>query len=63
MGFDLFITTDKNLRYQQNIGDRRVATLVLWTTSWPHIKQHAAAVASVAIDLRPGEFRELDRPS
>ena len=63
MGFDLFITSDKNLRYQQNLGDRQVATLVLWTTSWPDIKPHAAAVASVALGLRPGEFRELARPS
>lgn len=32
MGFDLFVTTDKNLRYQQTLAGRQVATLVLWTT-------------------------------
>lgn len=63
MGFDLFITTDKNLRYQQNLVGRQIATLVLWTTNWPDIKPHAAAVATVALALRPGEFRALARPS
>ena len=35
--FQAFITTDKNLRYQQNLAGRRLAILVLPTTSWPHI--------------------------
>jgi len=37
--FDVFITTDKNLRYQQNLTGRRLAILVLPTTSWPEIKR------------------------
>jgi hypothetical protein len=32
-GYDLFITTDQNLRYQQNLTERHVAILVLKTTS------------------------------
>ena len=63
MGFELFLTTDKNLRYQQNLVGRRIAILVLWTTSWPDLRPHAAAVATVAVALQPGEFRELDRPA
>ncbi|NJN16601.1 MAG: hypothetical protein HC822_10160 [Oscillochloris sp.] len=34
-GIDLLITTDQNLRYQQNLHDRRIAILVLGSTSWP----------------------------
>lgn len=63
MGFDVFVTTDKNLRYQQNLDGQQLATLVLWTTTWPDIKPHAAAIATAALALRPGEFRELGRPS
>ncbi len=63
MGFDLFVTTDKNIRYQQNLTGGRVAIVVLWTTSWPDIKPHAAAIATVAVALQPGEFRELDPPA
>jgi hypothetical protein len=36
--FDVFITTDRNLRYQQNLAGRRLAILVLPTTSWPEIQ-------------------------
>ena len=57
------VTTDKNLRYQQNLTGRRLAILVLWTTSWPEIKPHAQGVAVAALVLQRGEFRELDRPS
>ncbi len=43
-GFDLLITTDKNLRYQQNLRGRRLAILVLWTTSWPQIRTHSELI-------------------
>ncbi|HEX3856903.1 MAG TPA: hypothetical protein VHY30_06380 [Verrucomicrobiae bacterium] len=36
--FDAFITTDQNLLYQQNLTGRRLAILVLPTTSWREIK-------------------------
>ena len=57
--FDVFITTDQNLRYQQNLTSQRLAILVLPTTSWPKIQSHAAEVAATVNELRPGEFREL----
>jgi len=57
--FDAFITTDRNLRYQQNLAGRRLAILVLPTTSWPKIKVHAAEVAATVNELLPGEYREL----
>ncbi len=36
--FDLFITTDQQIRYQQNLTGRKLAVLVLLTTSWPRIR-------------------------
>ncbi|HOW67139.1 MAG TPA: hypothetical protein P5186_25505 [Candidatus Paceibacterota bacterium] len=57
--FDAFITTDQNLRYQQNLGLRRLAILVLPTTSWPMIKLHLSKVAAAVNALRPGNFVEL----
>lgn len=57
--FDAFVTTDRNLRYQQNLAGKRLAILVLPTTSWPRIKAHAAEVAVAVNELFPGEFREL----
>ena len=57
--FDVLITTDQNLRYQQNLSERRLATLVLPTTSWPVIQTHVVEVVHAVNGLRPGEFREL----
>lgn len=58
-GFDLFVTTDQNLRYQQNLDGRRLAILVLPTTRWPIIQRHVAEVAAAVASMTPGGFREL----
>jgi hypothetical protein len=57
--FDAFITTDQNLRYQQNLAGRRLAILVLPTTSWPLIQLHVPKIAAAIDALRPGDFVEL----
>jgi hypothetical protein len=38
-GFEILVTTDSNLRYQQNFSDRRIGIVVLSTTSWPRIRR------------------------
>ena len=57
--FDAFITTDQNLRYQQNPSARSLAILVLPTTSWPMIQLQLPKVAAAVNALRPGDFVEL----
>jgi hypothetical protein len=57
--FDAFITTDQNLRHQQNLAGRRLAILVLPTTSWPEIQKHTSQVADCVSALKPGHFIEL----
>ncbi len=57
--FDVLITTDQNLRYQQNLTGRRLAILVLPTTSWPIIQTHSGEVVAAVDELQAGEFREL----
>ncbi len=58
-GFELLITTDQNLRYQQNLQDRRLAILVLGTTSWPRIRQHIATIQTVVERVRVGSYQEI----
>ena len=53
--FDAFITTDQNLRYQQNLTGRRLAILVLPTTSWPEIQKHTDNLAVAVNTLKPGD--------
>jgi predicted nuclease of predicted toxin-antitoxin system len=57
--FDAFVTTDKNLRYQQNLAGRRLAILVLPTTNWPELRMQEASIAAAVNALRPGDFVEL----
>jgi hypothetical protein len=59
-GFDALITTDRKLRYQQNITGLKLAILVLPTTSWPKIQAHEEEVAAAVNALRPGDFVELN---
>ena len=61
-GYQLLITTDANLRYQQNLQSRTIAILVLTTTSWPPIKAAAALVVDVVARIRSGDYRELRIP-
>jgi hypothetical protein len=58
--FDVFITTDRNLRYQQNLASYRLAILILPTTKWPEIRLHQAMVVAAANKLRPGDIVELN---
>jgi predicted nuclease of predicted toxin-antitoxin system len=60
--FEVFVTTDTNLRYQQNLNQRRIAILVLSTTSWPRIKSHAVEIALAVDQLEPNGFMELSIP-
>jgi len=59
-GFYAMITTDQNLKHQQNLRDRKLAILVLPTTSWPKIQEHTEKISAAVNSLKPGEYRELD---
>lgn len=61
-GFAALITTDKNLRYQQNLTGRRLAILVLMTADWRRIQPHGESVAQAVATLVPGAYVELPFP-
>ena len=61
-GYELLITTDTNLRCQQNLAGRSIAILVLSTTSWPRIRRAAALVVRSLAESRTGHFQELRIP-
>ena len=60
--FALLITTDQNLKYQQNFAGRKLAILVLPTTNWLLLQKHTASILAAAKALRPGDFVELRLP-
>jgi predicted nuclease of predicted toxin-antitoxin system len=58
--FDAFVTSDQNLKYQQNITGRKLAILVLPTNDWPMIRLHTDEIAATVVALKPGDFVELN---
>jgi len=57
--YEVFVTTDKNLRHQQSLTGRQLAILVLPTTNWLEIQKHQEEVANAISAMRPGDYREL----
>ena len=57
--FDLFITTDQQLRYQQNLSGRKLAILVLLTTSWPRIRKYIPEIQEAVEKIQPGDYQEI----
>jgi predicted nuclease of predicted toxin-antitoxin system len=60
--FDVLITTDQNLHYQQNLSARKIAVIVLLTTNWLRIKKNVALVVEATDDLQPGNYVEIKFP-
>ncbi len=60
--FDVFVTTDQNLRYQQNFAGRRLAILVLPFASWPRLQNHLPLIVSAIEALTTGGYVELTLP-
>ena len=58
-GFEVLVTTDTHLKYQQNLKSRALAIVVLSTTSWPRIEAAADAVSSAIEAASPGTFSEV----
>ncbi len=61
-GFEVFLTTDRNLRYQQNLAGRRIAIVVLAKGRWRLIKPRLAEIAAAVDAATPGSFVEVHIP-
>ena len=61
-GFDLMVTTDKNIRYQQNLEGRELALVVLQHSQWPMVKLVTANIVAAVDSALPGSYLEVDVP-
>ena len=59
-GFDVFVTADKNLRYQQNLAGRAIAILVLPTNKLKVLRRITSAIRTKLDVMKPGEFFEIE---
>ena len=62
-GFELLLTTDRRIRYQQNLRVRRIALVVLTgSTRWSRVRQHADRIAAAVASATPGSYSEVEIP-
>ena len=61
-GFEMLLTTDKNIRYQQNLKDRKIAIVVLSNSRWPVVRLYVQRVVMAVSDVKPGSYIEVDIP-
>lgn len=61
-GFDVFVTTDKNLRYQQNLSQRKLSIVVLGKGRWRLIRPVLSLVSAAVNATTPGSFTEVEIP-
>ena len=61
-GFDVLLTTDKNLRYQQNLRGRKIAFVVIGNQQWPILRRHVDLVLAAVNAVMPGSYLEVDIP-
>ena len=61
-GFELLITTDTNLRVQQNLWGRSLTILVLTTTGWPRIRLATGSIMAAIRGIEAGSYQELVIP-
>ena len=61
-GFDVLLTTDKNMAYQHSLTGRRIALVVLGKGKWPLIRPMVPRVVAAVIAARPGSHTVVDIP-
>jgi hypothetical protein len=61
-GFEVLLTTDKNIRYQQNLTTRQIAFVVLGNSQWPVVRRYVERVVIAVDAATPGSYTEVDIP-
>jgi hypothetical protein len=59
-GFEVLLTTDKNVRFQQNLKARRIALVVLGQGRWTLIKPYVARVVAAVDAAKPASYTEVE---
>jgi hypothetical protein len=61
-GFDVFVTTDRNIRHQQNLTGRKIAVVVLGKGRWRLIRKRLPEIAGAVAAATAGSFIEVEIP-
>jgi PIN like domain len=61
-GYDVLVSTDKNIRYQQNLSSRKIALVILGNSQWPIVKLRLDRIAAAVEACTPGSYVEVEIP-
>jgi hypothetical protein len=61
-GFEVMVTSDQNIRHQQNLAGRRLALVVLGSNIWPVVRDHGAAIGAKVGAATPGSYEFIEMP-
>ncbi len=61
-GYQLLLTSDKNMRYQQNLSSRAIAIVVLGNQQWPDVRLHLDRIAAAVNAATRGSYTEVEIP-
>jgi hypothetical protein len=59
-GFDVLVTADLNLRYQQNLAGRRIAVVALSTNNWRVVRENAPRIVAAVERAGEGTYEEVN---
>ena len=58
-GYEIVITADQSMRYQQNLTHRRIAIVVLLSNGWADVQMRVDDIRNALEGIQPGELREV----
>jgi len=61
-GYELLVTTGKNIRHQQNLKGRAIAILVIGNQQWPDVKLNIERILAAVVAATPGSYTEVEIP-
>ena len=61
-GYEVIVTTDQNMRHQQNLAGRRWAVVVLMATAWLRVQYRIDEIRAAIDEVQAGQVREVPIP-
>ena len=58
-GFDLLLTTDRNMQYQQTLSGRKIAVIILSRQNWPQLRPHVSLIVAAVNASAAGSYAEI----
>jgi hypothetical protein len=59
-GYEVLVSTDQNIKHQQNLAGRRIGVVILLSTAWPRIRHRLPAIVAALASVRPGTVVEVE---